>query len=274
MAKADDRVPESVLAALQSSGFPFQTAVAHVILTVPGWSVCESEYPWQTSGGDSQFLDLVATNGTLFLTIECKKTRKEILTFLRPLGHPHTGTTGVVKEFRCLRASEIQDSTRRLEIYCEEWAVEPESTRSEFCVVSTNQSGRDQRLLQRDAGLVVRATDAFAHGRRKHFRPDRDPSPDAACLFLPVIVTNAPLYTVRFKPTEVSLESGEFSEPPQEVETAPYVRFRKAFTSDGGPDLGDRGVFVVHATSLIEFLGLIAIAPNQPDDRGQVHFRR
>lgn len=273
MAKADDRVPESVLAALQSSGFPFQTAVAHVI-SMAGWSVCESEYPWQTSGGDSQFLDLVATNGTLFLTIECKKTRKEILTFLRPLGHPHTGTTGVVKEFRCLRASQIQDSTRRLEIYCEEWAVEPESTRSEFCVVSTSQSGRDQRLLERDAGLVVRATDAFAHGRRKRFRPDRDPSPDAACLFLPVIVTNAPLYTVRFKPTDVSLESGEFSELPQEVETAPYVRFRKAFTPDGGPDLGDRSVFIVNAASFAEFLGLVAIAPNQPDDTAQVHFFR
>lgn len=271
MTQADDRVSESVLPALQRSGFPFQTAIAHVIDTAPGWSVCASEYPWQTSGGEGQFLDLVATNGTLFLTIECKKTRKEILTFLRALGRSNTG---VVKEFRCLRASQIQDTTRRLEIYCEEWAVEPESTRSEFCVVSTSESGRDQRLLERDAGLVVRATDAFAHGFRKRVRPDRDSAPDAACLFLPTIVTNAPLYTVRFKPTDVSLESGEFSEPPQEVETAPYVRFRKAFTSDGGPDLGDRGIFVVHATSLAEFLGLIAIASNQPDDRGQVHFRR
>lgn len=271
MAKTDDKVSESVLPALQRSGFPFQTAIAYVVGTVPGWSVCASEYPWWTSDREGQFLDLVATNGTLFLTIECKKTRKEILTFLRVLG---LSNTGAVKEFRCLRASQIQDATRRLEIYCEEWAVEPESTRSEFCVVSTSESGKDQRLLERDADLVVRATDAFAHGFRKRFRPDRDPSPDAACLFLPVIVTNAPLYTVRFKPTEISLESGEFSAPPQEVETAPYVRFQKAFTSDGGPDLGDRGVFVVHATSLAEFLGLVAIAPNQPDDRAQVHFFR
>ena len=82
MTTAGAAVPESVLAALQSSGFPFQTAVAHVINPSVGWALHASEYPWQTSGGDGQFLDIVATNGVLFLTIECKKTRKEILTFL------------------------------------------------------------------------------------------------------------------------------------------------------------------------------------------------
>jgi len=269
MAKAMTKVPPAVLAALQGSGFPFQTAVAHVIRAVRGWSVHASEYPWRTSVGDYQFLDLVATNHKLFLTVECKKTRKEILTFLRPLGHSHTGK---LQEFRCLRSGQLRDSTGRPELFCEEWALYPPSTSSEFCVVSTSDSGRDQRLLEKDAGLVVRATDAFAHYFPKQFRPDRDGSPSDTRLFVPVIVTNAPIYTARYTPSEVSLESGEFAAPPEEVESAPWVRFRKAFMSDSAVDLGDRSVFVVNAAAFAEFLDLIETAPSQPQDRVEVRF--
>jgi len=271
MGDSKTKAPEAVLAALRSSGFPFQTAVANVIRDVSGWSVCASEYPWRTSTGDNQFLDIVATNGSLFLTIECKKTRKEILTFLRPLGHMHTGQ---VEDFRCLRAEQIQDSTMRLELFCEEWALNPPSTYSEFCVVSTSDSGRDQRLLERDAGLVVRASDAFGFDFQNRFRPGHDPSPSAACLIVPVIVTNAPIYTARYKPSEVSLESGEFMTPPKEIDSTPYVRFRKAFMSDVGPDLGERSVFVVNAAAIAEFLSLIAVAPVQPEDRAKVQFQK
>jgi len=136
---------------------------------------------------------------------------------------------------------------------------------------NTTDSGRDQRLLERDASFVVRATDAFAHGYRERFRPDHDRSPSSACLFVPVIVTNAPLYTARYRPADVSLQTGEFVETPKDIESATCVRFRKAFTSDGGPDLGDRSVFVVNATSFVEFLDLVVAAPVQPDDRAQVH---
>lgn len=262
-------VPESVLAALQSSGFPFQTAVAHVINPSIGWALHASEYPWQTSNGDGQFLDIVATNGVMFLAIECKKTRKEVLIFLRPLSLSHTG---LLEDFRCLRAEQILDSTRRLALFCEEWAISPRSTSSEFCVVSTSASGRDQRLLERDAGVLVRATDAFAQDFRQRFRRDHVPAPSSACLFLPVIVTNAPIYTARYKPPEVSLETGEFSVLPREVDAVPWVRFRKAFTSDGGADLGERSVFVVHAASFADFLKQVAPAPVQPAEKASAHF--
>src|SRR5262249_1962630 len=76
--------PAAVVAALHSSGFPFQTAVRREIeAAAPGGRRVEAtEYSWQTADGETHFLDLVATNGVIHLTIECKKTRKEILTFL------------------------------------------------------------------------------------------------------------------------------------------------------------------------------------------------
>ena len=267
MPKPEAKVPKSVITALQGSGFPFQTAVAHVIASPQDGQFTNLSIRGGRWAVMIESLDIVATNGHLFLTIECKKTRKEILTFLRPLGHSDTGK---VVEFRCLRAEQIQDSTRRLEIFIEDWALYPKTTSSEFCVVSTSESGRDQRLLERDASLVVRATDTFARDYREGFKPGRDPSPSPACLFLPVIVTNAPIYTARYKPTEVSLESGEFSTPPKEVASVQCVRFRKAFTSDGGRDLGDRSVFIVNAASFSEFLELVVTAPNQPVDKAKV----
>jgi len=271
MTTSKPKVPEAVLTALQSSGFPFQTAVASVVRATTGWSVFASEYPWRTADGNDQFLDLIATHSNLFLAIECKKTRKDVLTFLRPLGHTNAGQ---VEEFRCLCSEQLRDSTGRLELYCEEWALHPRSRVSEFCVVSTSDSGRDQRLLERDAGLVVRATDAFAHEFPERFRHDRDGSRSTRRLYIPVIVTNAQIYTARFRPSDISLESGEFVVPPKEIEAVPCVRFRKAFTSDSAQNLGDRSVFIVSGVAFAEFLSLIAISPFQPEDKVQVRFFR
>ena len=256
-------IPEAVRASLQSSGFPFQTAVAHVVNPSLGWTLHASEYPWHGQEDDPHFLDIVATNGTIFLTIECMKTRKEILTFLRPLS---LANTGEVDQFRCLRAKQIADATKRVELFCEEWAVNPRSTCSEFCVVSTSDSGKDQRLLEKDARVLVQATDAFAEDYRERVRPDQGPSPSSTCLFLPVIVTNAPIYTARYKPTDISLESGEFFVPPTDILAVRWVRFRRAFTSVVQADLGDRSVFVVQAMFFRDFLRDIQPAPSQPAD--------
>lgn len=154
--------PEAVVEALQRIGFPFQTAVARAIEAAAAarWRVHASEYSWRSAAGDTRFLDLVATNGVIYLTIEGKKTSKEILTFLRPLGAQES--TGLVPTFRCLRAFIPADQIRQ-KVLCETWDLYPRSNRSEFCVVSTSPTG-DQRLLERDAGLLIQATDAFAHG--------------------------------------------------------------------------------------------------------------
>ena len=210
MSESTPSVPDAVRASLQNSGFPFQTAVTHAVAAKAreGWAVYASEFPWQSLDGETRFLDLVAAlNASFYLAIECKRTRKEIFTFLRPVG---LSDTGPVERFRCLHAEQVQDSTKRLEVFCEEWALHPRSTESEFCVVSTSDSGKDQRLLERDAGLLVNAADALADTLRGRFVPDMDAPAIVSQLVLPVIVTNAPLYSARYRPTDISLESGQF----------------------------------------------------------------
>jgi hypothetical protein len=90
-------------------------------------------------------------------------------------------------------------------------------------------------------------------------RPQRT---GATTPFTPLIVTNAKIYTARYKPPDVSLETGEFIEP-SEVQKAPWVRFSKSFTADAGRDLGYRSIFVVNAIQLEEFLTHLELAPDQ-----------
>src|SRR6266481_2830597 len=207
MNEPDSTIPESVRGALLGSGFPFQTAIAHVINPSIGWQVCASEYPWQMPSGDEQFLDIAATNRRgLSVCIECKKSRKETLTFLRPVGPMSTGKN--IHTVRCLNARDIPEG-KRAEIYCEDWDLTPPSTVSEFCIVSTSDSGRDQRMLERDARFVVRGTDAFAQHFVGQLPANHNPL-SAPCLFLSLIVTNSRIYTVRYQPEDVSLETGEF----------------------------------------------------------------
>jgi hypothetical protein len=59
-------------------------------------------------------------------------------------------------------------------------------------------------------------------------------------LIVPVIVTNAPIYTARYDASAVSLEGGEFTTAPDDVTAPPFVRFQKRFASGSVSDLGDR----------------------------------
>jgi hypothetical protein len=135
-----------------------------------------------------------------------------------------------------------------------EWTIAPRSAESKFCVVSTSASGKDGRMLEREAGRVVRATDAFAVRARDGASVGVSMAGRRVALFLPVIVTNAPLSVARYAPSAVSLDTGEFAERPTGIESVAWVRFRKTFTSAGGFDLGERTVFVVNAASLHEFM--------------------
>jgi len=193
----------TVIEALRKSGFPFQTRVAWEIRAQArhGWSVITSEHAWQDRAGDDQFIDLVARWGDYMLLIECKKGQERAMTFLRPLGY---SMTGMVDTFACFMV-EIDDvrlkrwrSSHRGDI-----RINPASHVSELCVYSTDKSGRAQRLLERDARLLALAADRFAEvGPRDHFA--------SRTLLVPVIVTTAPLYTLEYRPDEISPVSASF----------------------------------------------------------------
>ncbi len=266
MASKHSNVPKAVIGSLMASGFPFQTAVANVIRQTQNWSVETEEFPWQDDSGSERFLDAIATNGSVIIAVECKKTQKEVLTFLSP-GESFDNN---VERVRCLYICQIQDSTRRMEVFCDDWCIIPPSVESMFCVVSTSESGKDQRLLERDAHLLVRGTDAFAKEHRRTFRPQIYPESDRP--YLPLLVTNAPLFVASYKPSVISLETGQFSTPPKDIKEVKWVRFAKAFTSSRCRDIGIRTVIIVNAMALSDFLNSLSIKGSGSSGTSKVHF--
>jgi hypothetical protein len=207
------------------------------------------EVPWTDPFGADQFLDLAARSGQYTIGVECKKTQKETLTFLLPQGERAT----TVDRAFLLYADQIRDSSRRWELFCGLWRVGLASFESSFCVVSTSSSEKDQRMLERDVGRLILGNDAYAQRARPGIPVSA--ADELGWPFVPVLVTNAPLYVARYEPTDVSLDTGEFAAPPKSVESVPWVRFRKSFPSSGRVDLGERTAFVVTATHLSAFLG-------------------
>jgi hypothetical protein len=84
----------------------------------------------------------------------------------------------------------------------------------------------------------------------------------SAYTYLPVVVTNAPLFVASFAPEEVEPLAGVYPRR-YDVESAPWVRFQKSFSSAHVAEGGEirqvaeslqRTVFVVSATHFEEFL--------------------
>jgi hypothetical protein len=76
---------------------------------------------------------LAATNGHIVLAIECKKTEKEVMTFLLP-----NENAAPVTRLRSVYLQQIDDSTRRTEVFCADWWLLPPSDEATYCVVSTS----------------------------------------------------------------------------------------------------------------------------------------
>lgn len=244
--------PRTVMASLLASGFPLQTAIAQVTRTVPNWAVVRQEIPWDDGGGP-QFLDLVVRKlPHLIVAVECKKTAKEAWTFLQP-----GGTKSNVQRTRCLHTHQIPDSTRRIELFSSEWLITPESAEAMFCVVSTSDSGKDSRLLERDAQLLIRGTEAWATWFKEQFK-EKDPQVDR--LILPVIVTTAKLFVAEYDPSQLSLDTGTLDARTTSITPVDWVRFRKAFTSQRSSGEDDRTVFVVRAFAYQQWLEQLTAA--------------
>ena len=266
MADQDSTTRQAVLNALLASGFPFQTAIAEIARQVPGYNVLAEEFPWRDETGTDHFLDLIIfkRDFNLIVPIECKKTQKEILTFLQ-------STAAVQRDSvraRSVYLNQIQDSTMRFELFCADWDIKPKSEESSFCVVSTSDSGRDQRMLERDAQLLIRGADAFGRYVKEQRRTQPPEQPDQ--VIVPLIVTNAKLFQARYYPGDISLETGQLPTSPRpDISSIEWVRFRKAFTASGR-DAGERTIFVVTANSLQKFLRELEIITSFPKNKVQL----
>ncbi len=264
-------IPQGVLTALRKSGFPLQSAVATRVVSGGRFRILSSlwvEYPWRRDS-EEHFLDLIAVlpEPRIYAVIECKKTQAE-WTFLRPEGV--RGDSGdQVQRFRCVYSERSDhEAPRRMESFCTDYEVEPVSAESKYCIVSGNMAGKP-RLLERDARLLVLGTEEFALDQQS--APNRFPEPQLRAVYLPIIVTTASLYSARFDPRTVDLETGELPLELKDVRAERWIRFRKAFTG-GQLSVGEQSVYVVQAVDVEDFFARLlashyAVAPEYERSR-------
>lgn len=247
---------------LNASGFPFQLAIENAVRKsdISGtWKVTGREHPWRLKDTEG-YIDLVLSNGSTHLVLECKRSRDADWLFLMP----------DTARQECSHARVCWTDTKPHRRSLHGWGesqVYPNSPETEFCVVR-GQGEKDTPLLERMAAGLTRATDGLAQqfleiglGSRTTHR------------LLPVIVTSASLFVSRFSPGRVSLQTGE----PNEAEHVgvSHLRFRKSLAGPEPPfefeperleDLADgskRTVFIVQAAGLVDWLSAFQISASE-----------
>jgi hypothetical protein len=247
------RAPEDVYKSLRKSGFPFQTRVAYAFQSESKWQLRATEMPWSDPVVGDQFLDVLGMRGPMFALVECKKLENTALTFLRPVEMPHS--TGRQDYARLM--STVQGSHDGFDSNFHTTRIAPSSFESELCV----KTGKDHRLLEPDCRLLLHATAWYA--RRSEallgIQLRRTGSAPEQTTYLPLLVTTARLFTARYEPREVSLETGSFVADPKETEEIDFIRFTKSFSSAESLTADACTVFVVRAGALVRFLDNVQV---------------
>lgn len=247
---------------VNSSGFPFQIAVADLAKKTfhkHYWKVLASEQAWQNPvTGKFGYIDIVLHQRfkQIFMVMECKRMRGGSFVFLhfqrrRAISHndPHSSWL-------------LTNSREKGHLLWADVSIEIESYISSFCTVP-GQGDKGTPMLERIATDLLDSTECFAE-----FIPAKVKiaiSPDEtlyeSALFVPVIVTNAPLYICKTNPDNIDISEGMLNMDEDMFEEVPYVRFQKSFITRADtenpkfkPLLSERTIFVVNAMNLESFL--------------------
>lgn len=279
-----------LLELLNGSGFPFQIGVRGEIertTETHGWRIDAEEHFWRhPKTGDSGFIDLVSSHGDFIFTIliECKrvKERGEWL-FLMP--RKYAGEKRRISAL-CARSpgGEPADpffvqSVDPFFVWCD-FDFDPISPEASYCVFR----GQDEKkpMLERIADDLLPAVEGVGVEEKQLKLGDRTSGGDWR-LFLPVIVTNATLYTSSFDADKVDMSSGRLPEGTCEFSPVPFVRFRKSLatyfpgTASGSygnslsqaSRLKERTVLVVNSAALADSLKLLRVSSNGGDIFGR-----
>lgn len=137
----------------------------------------------------------------------------------------------------------------------------PASLQSEFCILHSDEQ-RNRPILEGLAREVLTSIEGLAE---EEVNLERSSSNSHKRLFIfPAIVTNAEIVVCRFDPSKISLFDGTFEAENVEMNTVPFVRFRKSLATEfpqgnfyrlaQANKARERTVFVVNAESIQEFL--------------------
>ena len=266
--------PEDALKQINRSGYPFQLRVEQQVVATRsdhGWSVASREHPWAVpDAGSSGFIDIVLQHDhfvTYRLVLECKRIKADDG---RQLNWHFLVPDKILKPTALASCFEVEGNGKRddkeskwedLRVW-DNVRVTPESLQAEFCVMPSDEQRRSP-ILESLAAEVLQSVEGLAHeevsvarstGGNQHTR----------LFILPAVVMNAALTVCRFNPSLIKIEDGTLDATDAELETVPFIRFRKSLAT-GFPNrqmndlkaanrARERTVFIVTAAHIADFL--------------------
>ena len=252
---------------VNASGFVFQLAIEQHIKKTVGehqWHVVTREHPWRnTETGNTGFIDLILERNFDRLVIECKRTHNARWIFLLEKKEKESVGTILCQWSETIRPR--RDIERNFACGCWDFVTHLSSAEAEFCTIR-GSGEKDQPMLERIAKKLVQSVDSLIIEQKNNVQRKEY----ERCIYLPVIVTTAELYTCLIDPEKVSLESGEISYEDTHLQKVPYVQFKKTLATDLNTNIVaknlrdinnalQRTVLVVSARKLRNFLQILDI---------------
>jgi hypothetical protein len=280
----EESISKELLETTSHSGFLFQIGVRKEIERTSKehkWRVSAEEHHWShPKTGSTGFIDLIAEHEEFIfsLIIECKRVRaqkkKDKATkteihqvpswiFPAPLGY--SSTQGRISGFVARRGYQpLAGEARQIEPNLRGWeddiSFAPHTLESSYCLFDTQVETNP--TIERACDTLLPSVEAAG----SEWLTFRDVVRSESRLFMPVIVTNATLYTCVFDPETISMADGTL--PGGDFQEVPFVRFRKGLAM-GQSKLGyasnfkhanqqqQRTVLIVNSKSLASTLGVL-----------------
>jgi hypothetical protein len=240
---------------LNRSGIPFQLAVENAIRTVGtryGVEVVRREMPWANG-----FLDIVARRDQVLFAFECKRVEDKSWIFVISDDAKMNQSRCRLEWFNGRAPAPKIPLNGHSRVFCAEWNMVEGSPESDFCIVPKGTPIGSLEAVCRD--LLLGCHDLLADEEISHG--------GEYATIVPVVITTAKLYTCRFDPAGVPIETGKLDVSAGQFTTTDLVRFRKSLVTarsnsydsskmvlkDWGVDR-ERTVFIVVPSALQRFL--------------------
>jgi hypothetical protein len=254
----EDDIDKKLLEVIHQSGFPFQIGVRKEIertFSEHGWTIPAEEHHWtHPTNGKSGFIDLIAEHANYFFTlvIECKRVKATECKRVKKDANSKDKTPPLGPSWIFLTARDYADTQHRLSGFLTNryrdpersdasgdaygWAdvidFDPPTLESPYC----HFDGQDEKnpSIDRIADTLLPSVEAAASERLTH----TDGYNGENRVFVPVIVTNATLYTCSFDAADVSMTDGNLSK--SDFQEVPFIRYRKGLVQSRATDIRSR----------------------------------
>ena len=256
--------PEKLKGFVNSSGFPLQIAIEHLVRSKTlshGWKVRYKEHSWNNrQTANAGFIDLVLADerGSSAMVVECKRVQDTSWIFLLP------SMKKAKRKPAHVWASRLDGQEEPRFFDWNDITMEPSSAECEFCIVP-GQDQKSRPMLERIASELIEATEALAW-EDYYLNSEQD----IIRMYANVIVTTAELHLCAFSPGDVSIDTGMIDKA--DFMPVPSLRFRKSLSTKSVSELNlkeksdaslvrakENTVFIVNSGHFEEFLNSFGI---------------